>query len=517
VISKALNTAALLGIVALGTALRLYDLDAQSFWVDEGWSSLMAQPGNWRYWPVNEHPPLFYALLSLWLRVSQSDYWFRLLPAALGIATIPVIYLLGRHLFDKSVGLLAALLLAVAGFHIRYSRDLTAYTLETFLFTATLLALAIASRRMATTPAAANGAWVSYALCGSLLAYSQGIAPMYVELIAVTYPVLAEVRSSWREWKPWLIANAVITVAFLPWVRTYLARIQDISGTFWIERPTPLDPLLVVYDLTVASIPSLRPIIQAKFGIGLGGFGAPWLWALPLYLLLVASVLIGARRHKRQTATLGILLLAPIAVVYAVSITIRPILIPRQLLPTLVPLVLLLAYGTSTLAGKPGKTRVATITVLVGLFSLSATYHLRYMQKEEWRDVAALLRQHLKHGDTVVFFTYGHPSGHPGPAPHLVERYAGTPVFGETRQLHLHQLAVRCKVKLEDCLNQAVGSEKPQAGIWVIESHERYVPETHRIATWISSSFDEVERHTFTGAQVRRMRFKANHPGRPSP
>ncbi len=121
-----------LGAVTLvGAALRLYGLDAIP--ADIGWDlpynytdALSILRGEYRiFFPANQgREGLFFYLIALVARLATlSHFSIKLTSALVGIATIPVLYLAGRKLFDTSVGLVAAALLAVNRWHIVLSRS----------------------------------------------------------------------------------------------------------------------------------------------------------------------------------------------------------------------------------------------------------------------------------------------------------------------------------------------------------------------------------------------------------
>jgi uncharacterized membrane protein len=84
---------------------------------------------------IDIHPPLYYALLQIWVAlVGKSDVAIRLLSALIGTATIPVLYALARRLFDETrVAIFAAGVIALAPFHIYYSQEARMYGLVTLL------------------------------------------------------------------------------------------------------------------------------------------------------------------------------------------------------------------------------------------------------------------------------------------------------------------------------------------------------------------------------------------------
>jgi len=118
-------------VVLLGAVLRLYGLDAIP--ADIGWDlpynytdALSILRGEYRiFFPANQgREGLFFYLIALVARFGTlSHFSIKLTSALVGIATIPALYLSGRRLFNPSVGLVAASLLAVNRWHIVLSRS----------------------------------------------------------------------------------------------------------------------------------------------------------------------------------------------------------------------------------------------------------------------------------------------------------------------------------------------------------------------------------------------------------
>jgi len=123
----------LLAILALAAMLRFFQLDAQSFWYDEGNSARAAE----RSLPIitaaavgDIHPPLYYYALHFWRGVfGESEFALRGLSAALGVVLAWLIYLLGCRLFDESTALAAAFVAALNPFQVYYSQEARMYLL----------------------------------------------------------------------------------------------------------------------------------------------------------------------------------------------------------------------------------------------------------------------------------------------------------------------------------------------------------------------------------------------------
>jgi 4-amino-4-deoxy-L-arabinose transferase-like glycosyltransferase len=148
----------LLVITILGAGLRLFQIGSKGLWLDEAFSVWMGQQPllDMFAWllRVDQHPPLYYTLLHFWLWLGDDAAMVRAFSAIIGTLTIPIIYLLGRRLAGWQVGLVAALILAVSPFHIRFAQETRMYTLLTFNASVAMLALArlLTDSRAATIP-----------------------------------------------------------------------------------------------------------------------------------------------------------------------------------------------------------------------------------------------------------------------------------------------------------------------------------------------------------------------------
>src|SRR5436190_24137920 len=91
----------LVALLLLATATRLYHLQSQSIWFDEGWSAYgAAQPTLWDAFQSDAtNPPLYYGLLNISARFTgDSEFALRWFSLVVGLLTIPLAYQLGRTL-----------------------------------------------------------------------------------------------------------------------------------------------------------------------------------------------------------------------------------------------------------------------------------------------------------------------------------------------------------------------------------------------------------------------------------
>lgn len=127
----------LLGFITLLAGfLRFYNLGKWSFWIDEIFNIERAQIHYGSLEAITQNiPPV-----KLWIPFSTiassgalnifgtSEWSARLVPAIIGVISIPVLFFSAKQLFGSGAGLLAALFLTVAPWHIYWSQNARFYT-----------------------------------------------------------------------------------------------------------------------------------------------------------------------------------------------------------------------------------------------------------------------------------------------------------------------------------------------------------------------------------------------------
>ena len=129
-----LATPLLSTVVIIGALLRFWNLGEWSFWKDEVFMVLDAQQFTLVNSPIN---PIPYLAVKLSIVLAGDSEWgSRLIPCMVGILSIPVIFGLGRTLFNGRVGLLAAALVALSSWHLFWTQNARCSYIWTFLFAA---------------------------------------------------------------------------------------------------------------------------------------------------------------------------------------------------------------------------------------------------------------------------------------------------------------------------------------------------------------------------------------------
>jgi len=134
-------------VLLLATVLRLWHLNSVGFNSDEAvysgqGAAIANEPELADLFPVfRAHPLLVQTFLSLGWRLGLHTGFERLVSVIAGVITVYLVYELGRQLYGRRTGLVAALLLAVMPYHVVVSRQVLLDGPMTMLATLTLLLL----------------------------------------------------------------------------------------------------------------------------------------------------------------------------------------------------------------------------------------------------------------------------------------------------------------------------------------------------------------------------------------
>ena len=128
-------------ITLLAAGLRFYRLGEWSFWIEEHHSLRHTAELNSLASIIQSGRPLYYLIskpaLNYW---GVSEWSARIVPAFLGIISVPLVYVLTKKLFGFIPAFLATLLLVISPWHIYWSQNARFYTLLLLLYTLSIFA-----------------------------------------------------------------------------------------------------------------------------------------------------------------------------------------------------------------------------------------------------------------------------------------------------------------------------------------------------------------------------------------
>lgn len=376
---------------------RLYKIDHESLWLDEGYTLLFSGLPLSKLLLVggaHEHPPLYYLIVHVVMGLRSSYLTPRVISAVAGTASILVLYLLGRRLFGRAEGVVAALLLAVSPFHLWYSRDGRAYELAGLLVLLSYLMLLVALDRPR------KRLWLAYGVCLSLTLYTE-YTTLLVLLPQGLLLIQARRRGLARQLAgAWLLA----ALLFAPWLVTLGQDVASVVTDYWI--PTPTSGMLVNTVLEFLGL--LTPCSSYPCT----GSQA----ALPLLtghqtviteLATAAAVMVGIGAWYRRNLVISVLslwLLLPFAIVLALSLR-RPLYLDRVFLDATFPLYLLLGAAAASLFRRLllGAAGVA-LALAIAIASLANGYLIYATSSNpDWQSAVRDLSAAYRPGQGIVY------------------------------------------------------------------------------------------------------------------
>ncbi len=228
-----LGASILLLVMLLALGLRCHRLNAQSLWNDEGTSVALAQRDLitiTRDASRDIHPPLYYWMLSGWVRVLGTAEWaVRSLSALLGVVLVSLIYALGRELAGRRVGVAAALLAAIHPFQVYYAQEARMYMLLAVLTAAAMLALIRFPGRASTPSFMPLVALILTETAGLYTHYSFAFVIVILNVSAVLWWALSRrlLTAPWRAMKWWGISQVCVVLLYLPWLPIAIQRVTS--------------------------------------------------------------------------------------------------------------------------------------------------------------------------------------------------------------------------------------------------------------------------------------------------
>lgn len=244
-------------LVLVAAALRLWGLGGQGFWRDEAQGLYIAAKG----FPGgiiaalshDGHPPLYYLIMHFWmLAFGRGEFAVQLFSALCGVAAIPLVYALGRRLYDRPTALLAALVATLLPMHIQLSRSARMYALVALVATAALYLAHQAVTR--------SGRWrhVGLALACLGVLYSHNWGVFLVAAINVWWVLMLLVYPAARErWRQWAVAQVAVGILYLPWLPVLQAQREAlVVAATWGKVGSHIDNLLrMMNELTGLVLP----------------------------------------------------------------------------------------------------------------------------------------------------------------------------------------------------------------------------------------------------------------------
>ena len=354
-------------------------------------------------------PPLYYYLLHFWMRLfGQSDLATRSLSGVIGVITLPVAWLAGNRLGGRVVAWTTVVLLASAPFAVYYSTEARMYGLVILLTACGVLAL----YRALEAPRPGN--LIATAMVTAALLYTQYWALYLVGVVGLWLLVSALLSrrrdlsgpsgpnpnspsSKWRNQRSALLAVVVGCILFVPWLPIFVYQ-SRYTGTPWAAPPN-----------FAAVINAVTGFTANQGSLSIAGTDQGRLLAL-IYFAMFALALFGIGRSPRvieldlrtrpRARGLSIAVAGTLFAAITGGILTASAFAPRYAAVVFLPLILLVALGTTTFLDQRVRLAVVAIAVVAGLIGSAQNVNTQRTQAPR---VAAVINAQARPGDIIAF------------------------------------------------------------------------------------------------------------------
>ncbi|OGD86951.1 hypothetical protein A2Z23_01675 [Candidatus Curtissbacteria bacterium RBG_16_39_7] len=386
----------LIWLLLLSAILRLINL-GQSLWLDEAIEVLAVKINSYsqlitQYSLGDFHPPLYHLILKFWTSIfGISEISARSLSVFFGVGTVGMVYLIGKRLGGKTLGILAALFLAFAPLHIYYSGEARMYAAAAFFVSLS----AYFFLRLFEKVDFFN--WFGFFFATILFLYTD-----YLPWLMII-PFNVYVFYQWKHLKSkflisWLAGWLVSLLFLLPWF-PFLAK--------QLQQGTMLTQTVPIWEEVVGGFSfKALPLTAAKFIFGRISFYNKFFYNLIFLsaaLFFTTLILKSLFRMTREKVFVLLWLILPVTLGWIISFFI-PVYSYFRFLFVLPVLYILLACGILTF--KKAKVRIvlAGIVILIGFASQIIFWTNPRFHREDWRTAVSYIENRSKNQSAAAVF-----------------------------------------------------------------------------------------------------------------
>ncbi len=386
-------------VLLLAFALRLFRLDAQSLWWDEGISLHLATSG----WAeivadraVNIHPPLYFFGLKIWaMLVGTTPFAARYSSVLASLLQVTAVYTFLRRLLPSSKNSriaagLAAVFAAISPLSVIYGQETRVYAFLPLIYLA-FIGFTHRLTRPAPVKSGRPFLWLG-------MAEWIGLHLHYVTIFAIAYTgvwALAAFyrRRRWRDLRRWLGMQAAVGLASLPWLAAVVwhwTAVQNRIGT-GVSTAEPLPFLFLIKQIWAFHLTGLAG--------ALGHPGVSWMAAAAA----VSALILLIARWRSAAAFMPLLFHWLIPLLLALGMwRVRSFAHPRYIAIYAIGLIPLLAW---LLVGLPRRVWTAVLAfpfLLISFWGLWAYFFNPAVAKDDVRGAARYLQTAVSPDDLII-------------------------------------------------------------------------------------------------------------------
>lgn len=392
----------LLVILLIGIVLRIYDLGNESIWIDEGYSIKMASLDLFQIVQKTSleepHPPLYYIILHYWINLfGNNEFSIRFPSLIFGSFAILMIYMVGSLIFNKKIGLLSSLLLALSVFHIQYSQEARMYSLLTLL---SLLSIYFFIKLLNRITFSVSFWYILFSIFMMYTHIFGLFIIIFQNIYFISLFLLKKENQLTLNLRRWILFQITLVILYIPWIIFLITAILRLQSEFWRPIPTIgsvfytfkiysgsyllLFLFLMLSTFSIVSYEKVKGRFNGKdFFKSLESFT----WNLSL-------------SNVERIYLLSVWMLTPIILPFIISFFSTPIYIIRYTIAASLAFYILIAKGIENINNKPIQLCVIIIIIIFSLNSIGKEF--TDVNKEQWREVTNYIDMNADSGDLII-------------------------------------------------------------------------------------------------------------------
>lgn len=327
-----------------------------SLWGDEAWAATLAIKSYWQIITTvarDTSPPLYYLLYHTWIKFfGIGEISIRSLSFCFFLGTVITVYFIGKHLWDKKTGFLAALLTFTNPFLFHYAFEGRMYAILTLTSTLSIYFFLKKNRP------------------GFILSSAAALYSHHFSLFIIAFEGLWQLIEVWRKPIKKIIKSYldffIIGLLYLPWLYPLYYQTSLVGSGFWLGKPN-----LEVFIETVV-----------KF---LVGHGQELSRQLALLALVMTILLRNWLQDKKKSLFLLGWFFIPLILTYSVSQVFQSIFFDRYLL-------LVIPASSVLIASLRRKLSFAFILIVILLLTTLNYHYFTHPTKKPFRDLASYIK-----------------------------------------------------------------------------------------------------------------------------
>src|SRR3990167_7350537 len=371
-------------ILIAGLILRIYKIN-QSLWLDEAINVTFVKNLNLKsliteYSIGDFHPPLYHILMRGWILLfGTSEFSIRLPSVIFGLATVYVVYLIGRKLFEEKTALIAATLIATSPLHIYYSQEARMYMMAAFLASVSVYFFVSIIKKDNFFY------WIGFIISTALVLYSDYL-PYFILPAYICYLLIFRKNIPKSVKKTFIPSFILISVLVLPWFLVFPKQLSAGLSTAsifptWasVVGSSSFKDLLITYvKFVIGRISHDNNLIYAFLFAPAGA-----IFALLLFLSFF--------RLSNLRFLLWLWLMIPLLGAFLISFFI-PVFAYFRLIFVLPAFYLLIAASITLINWQKYIRFFLILTLAVNLISLGIYYSNTKFQRENWKEAVAYIQ-----------------------------------------------------------------------------------------------------------------------------